>query len=95
MTMTSFDYAAPAELFLSKSAGASRRPMQYRRFATGAEAIRFAMEQLPAATLTGTVLEVDDVRFGHLDIRKLYEEVNYPLTRSSCGAKAEPILALK
>jgi hypothetical protein len=40
----SFDYTAPAELFLSKQAKDSR--IKYRRFATAAEAPRYAIEEL-------------------------------------------------
>jgi hypothetical protein len=39
-----FDYSAPAELFLAKPAKGSRE--KYRRFATAAEAIRYAVEDL-------------------------------------------------
>jgi hypothetical protein len=39
--MSSFDYNAPAELFLSKPAKGSRT--KYRRFATAAEALRYAV----------------------------------------------------
>jgi|SRR5580692_9595559 hypothetical protein len=42
--MSSFDYNAPAELFLSKPAKGSRT--KYRRFATAAEALRYAVEDL-------------------------------------------------
>ena len=42
--MSSFDYNAPAELFLSKPAKGSRT--KYRRFATAAEALRHAVEDL-------------------------------------------------
>ena len=42
--MSSFDYRAPAELFLSKPAKGSRT--KYRRFATAAEALRYAVEDL-------------------------------------------------
>jgi hypothetical protein len=36
-----FDYSAPAELFLAKRTKSSRE--NYRRFATAAEAIRYAV----------------------------------------------------
>ena len=40
----SFDYSAPAELFVAKPMKGSRT--KYRRFATVAEAIRYAVEDL-------------------------------------------------
>ena len=42
---TAFDYSAPAELYLSKR---GRRHTEYRRFATAAEAIGYAVEELRA-----------------------------------------------
>lgn len=79
--MSKFDYSVPAELFASEGRGASRRPMTYHRFATGAEAIRFAMEELSERLLTGAVLEVEDERFGAAEIRSLYENAAFPLKR--------------
>ena len=38
-----FDYCSPAELFTAKRKGGSRQRLGYRRFATAAEAIRFAV----------------------------------------------------
>jgi hypothetical protein len=40
-----FDYSSPAELYLSKR---GRRHTEYRRFATAAEAIGYAVEELRA-----------------------------------------------
>ena len=37
-----FDYSSPAELFLARRRG---RDTDYRRFATAAEAIRYAVEE--------------------------------------------------
>jgi hypothetical protein len=42
-----FDYQMPAELFMAKRK-AGRQRLGYRRFATAAEAIRFAVEGFPA-----------------------------------------------
>jgi hypothetical protein len=58
--MSSFDYNAPAELFLSKPAKGSRT--EYRRFATAAEALRYAVEELCIPKTFGAWLEVWDER---------------------------------
>ena len=69
--MSSFDYNAPAELFLSKPVKGSRT--KYRRFATAAEALRYAVEDLriPKAFAFGAWLEVGDERFSSSDIHPL------------------------
>ena len=79
--MVNFDYAAPAEVFACRSRGASARPVTYRRFDCGAEAIRFAIEEIPPELLFGAVLEVNDQRFDAKEIRKLYDSGAYPLER--------------
>ena len=79
--MTKINWAASAELFSSTGARKHRQPMAYRRFATGAEAVRFAIEELPAAALVGVVLESDEDRFDHRAIQALYESPDYPLPR--------------
>jgi hypothetical protein len=46
------------------------RSIMYRRFADTAEAIRFAVEDIPAAKYV--VIEVDENRISQKEIRKLY-----------------------
>ena len=48
-----FDYRVPAVLFMAKRKAGARQPLSYRRFATAAEAIRFAVEELPAVRALG------------------------------------------
>lgn len=87
MSLNEFDYAGPAELYIAKKQRAGRSTMTYRRFDSAAHAIRFSIEELPGASLPGTVLEVDEGRFHHKDIRKLYESSAYPLHRQATEEK--------
>jgi hypothetical protein len=80
--MTTFDYRAPAELFPSRNRKI-KQPVKYRRFDTAADAIQFAMEELPAPALLGAFIEIDEARFGHADIRELYESPDYPLKKQA------------
>jgi hypothetical protein len=79
--MNEFDYAAPAEVYTSKSRGSSKRPVTYRRFDNGAEAVQFAIEELGADVLYGTVIESNEQRFEAAAIRELYQSGAYPLSR--------------
>ena len=78
--MSSFDYSAPAELFLAKPAKGSRE--KYRRFATAAEALRHAVEELRMPKAFGAWLEVGDERFDSSAIQRLYDADDYPLPKS-------------
>jgi hypothetical protein len=76
-----FDYGVPAELFMAKRKARARQPLTYRRFATAAEAIRFAIEELPGVRALGAGMQVGDQRFDGDDIERLYESDDYPLQR--------------
>lgn len=84
-SMSSFDYTAPAEVFACRSRGSSPRPVTYRRFESGAEAIRFIIEELASDVVYGTVLEVNEQRFDAAQIRKLYESNGYPFPRRAAS----------
>jgi hypothetical protein len=79
--MMGFDYNAPADLFPAR--GRMGRSIHYRRFDTAAEAIRFAVEELPAPLLLGAYLQVDDERFAADQIRALYASAAYPFARTA------------
>jgi hypothetical protein len=78
--MDKFDYSAPAELFPSRNRRVASK-VKYRRFDKAADAIRFAVEELPEPQLLGAYIEVESGRFGHKDIRALYESADYPLKK--------------
>ena len=80
--LNGFDYNASAELFPSRSKK-SRGQITYKRFDTAAEALRFAVEEMPAPALLGAYLEVDEARFGLQEIRALYASDAYPLMRAA------------
>ncbi len=80
--MDTFDFDAEAELFPTRSRASRRKPMGYKRFTRAADAIRYAIEELPAEFLVGAFLEVNEERFDGAEIRRLYERPDYPLERA-------------
>ena len=81
-----FDYSCEAELFPFARASVQAAPLGYRRFTTAADAIRFAIEELPPQFLSGTYLEVDEARYESKEIRHLYESIDYPLVRRTAAS---------
>lgn len=80
-TNTCFDYSAAAGLFLAK--GSARfRSVRYLRFDTGAEALRYLVEEMPPELLSGAVLETGDKRLEGSAITALYQDSAYPLARA-------------
>jgi len=75
--MQNFDYDAPAELFPSRNRKVASK-VKYRRFDSAADAIRFAIEDLPEPQLLGACIEINERRYGHQEIRALYESAEYP-----------------
>jgi hypothetical protein len=78
--LNNFDYTAPAELFPSRNRKIPSK-IKYRRFDKAADAIRFAVEELPEPLLLGAYIQIDEKRLGHQDIRALYESEHYPLKK--------------
>jgi hypothetical protein len=79
--MSAFDYSMEAGLFSAKGAHFPHKGLEYRRFVGAAEAIRFAIEDLPSNVLGGCSLEVAEDTYGGNAIRGLYESVDFPLPR--------------
>jgi len=79
--LAAFDFLAAAELFPTRNRRSTRQPVGYKRFARAADAIRFAIEDLPPEFLVGAYLEVDEERFDGVAIRRLYDSARYPLAR--------------
>jgi hypothetical protein len=75
--MQKFDFSAPAELFPSRNRKVASK-VKYRRFDTAADAIRFAIEDLPEPQLLGACIEINERRYGHQEIRQLYEAPEFP-----------------
>ena len=90
------DYSTEAELSPAESKVAllptrsrrMRKPIGYGRFARAADAIRFAIEELPLELLAAAQLRVAEERFDSAGIRRLYESVEYPLARRAAGRRA-------
>ena len=79
--MRPFNFNTAAELFPAAIRKKKRAGFAYRRFGTAAEAVRFAIEELPADSLNGAYLQVEEARFDQSGIRSLYESEAFPLPR--------------
>src|SRR5271166_1858435 len=92
--MACFDYGAAAELFPGRHKTRMIGAVTYKRFTAAAEAIRYAVEVLPASSFLGAFLEVNEERFNSNEIRQLYESVEYPLPRQGAAIR-DRLLSVK
>ena len=70
-----------ADAHRARSRSTYRNSLAYRRFASGAEAIRYAIEDLSPRALAATVLVVNGDRHEANAIRTLHASPDYPLRR--------------
>jgi hypothetical protein len=80
--VTDFDYHAPADFYGWKSQGRGKGVVTFRRFSSGAEAVRHAIEDVSSGALGRCVVEVNGQRFHGNDIRILYASHRFPLRRA-------------
>jgi hypothetical protein len=92
--MAYFDYGAAAELFPSRQRTKMTAAATHMRFAAAAEAIRYAVEEIPANSFLGTFLEVNEERFDCNGIRRLYNSAEYPLPRQPAAIR-DRLLSIK
>lgn len=85
--MGAFDYSAQAGLFSAKGTHFRTKSLEYRRFIRAADAIRYAIENLPSNMLGGCSLEVAEDMYVGNAILGLYESEDFPLPRRmKCSA---------
>lgn len=80
-----FDYCAAAELFPPRGGKFGHKSNRYRRFERAADAIRFAIEELPPQLLLAACVEVEELRYDGAGIRRLYDSTEYPLARRAAA----------
>jgi len=80
-----FDYEAVAELFPARNRKFNRQFTRYRRFDRAADALRFAIDELPPQSLLGACLEVEEERFDSEAMRRLYDSTDFPLARRAAA----------
>lgn len=72
-----FDYAVPADLYFPVQVG-RKSGLDYRRFPSAAQALRYAMESLVAGKFASATLEVDGERYDSVAMKKLYSSPDFP-----------------
>jgi hypothetical protein len=82
-TAKAFDYSASADLFSMTNRNGRRRPLSYKHFESAAEAIRYAIEEIPNQNLIGTLIEASESRYDSKEIRRLYASASFPLARKA------------
>ncbi|MFN7024243.1 MAG: hypothetical protein ACK4QP_06920 [Pseudorhizobium sp.] len=78
--MRAFNYSAGAGLYPCKTVRRQSH-LRYKRFESAAEALRFAIEDMPSSLLRGSILEVDELRLDGVQMRQLYDAESFPLSR--------------
>lgn len=85
--MAAFDYSMEAALFFARRSKFRQQALEYKQFLRAAEAIRFAIADLPSNVLRGCSLEVGEYRYVGVAILGLHESVDIPLPRRAKSPK--------
>jgi hypothetical protein len=81
-----FDYEAEAKLFCVRNRKSRSQSSGYKRFHRAAEAVRFAIEEMPPDQLLRAHLQVDESRFDGVGIRRLYDATAFPRARRDASS---------
>lgn len=80
--MSQNNFNSPAELYSSRNHRSGRfSGLKYRRFDTLAEAVKYAVEEIPAQ-LNFATINVGDASIRATEIRNLYGSSDFPLPRA-------------
>ena len=80
--MNKFDYSAPAELFPSRNRKIASK-IKYRRFDKRPTPFASRSRNCPSRCCSAPIIQIDEQRLGHKDIRALYESERYPLRKGT------------
>lgn len=86
MKLVNVQYDDAAELYLGRDPKVARG-LGFKRFATAAAAIQYAVEDVSPMSLRGASLEVGNVRYSGPEIAALYADEAFPLPRKPAPAE--------
>jgi hypothetical protein len=81
------DFHQTADLYFQAPNTGMRKSISYRRFATLAEAVSFAMEDLSTRNRNSCILEFGRQRLRQDEIRALYQQADFPPRFKRKGVK--------
>ena len=74
--MNKFDFSAPAELFPSRNRKIANK-IKYRRFDHAPKPFASRWRSCPSRCCSAPIIEINEERLGHKDIRALYDSETF------------------